>query len=293
MNANDFAVGIIGGSGLYQMDGLADVQEIDVVTPFGAPSDRIVTGWLGDVRVAFVARHGRQHTLLPSEVPYRANIYALKQLGVRYLLSVSAVGSLQEALRPRDIVLPDQFIDRTYRRDATFFGDGVIAHVAFATPICLALSGVLATAVRHAAPDVTAHSGGAYVCIEGPAFSTFAESTLYRQWNASVVGMTNLPEAKLAREAEIAYATLALVTDYDCWHPSHESVTVEMAIANLQHNAANAKRILARAIAMIADGPPPSAAHDALRTALVTPASAINPAARERLAAIIGKYLAD
>ncbi|WP_257835443.1 S-methyl-5'-thioadenosine phosphorylase [Burkholderia glumae] len=293
MNANDFTVGIIGGSGLYQMDGLTDVREIDVVTPFGAPSDRIVTGWLDSTRVAFVARHGRHHTLLPSEVPYRANIYALKQLGVRYLLSVSAVGSLEEVLRPRDIVLPDQFIDRTYQRDATFFGGGVIAHVPFATPVCPALSGVLADAARHAAPDVTAHVGGAYVCIEGPAFSTLAESTLYRQWNASVVGMTNLPEAKLAREAEIAYATLALVTDYDCWHPSHESVTVEMAIANLQHNAANAKRILARAIALIADAPPLSAAHDALRTALVTPASAIGPAARERLSAIIGKYVAD
>ncbi|HEP6427373.1 TPA: S-methyl-5'-thioadenosine phosphorylase [Burkholderia cenocepacia] len=293
MNANNITVGIIGGSGLYQMDGLTDVEEIDVTTPFGSPSDRIVTGWLGSVRVAFVARHGRHHTLLPSEVPYRANIYALKQLGVRYLLSVSAVGSLQEAMRPRDIVLPDQFIDRTCRRDSTFFGDGVIAHVAFATPVCPALNGVLAEAIRRAAPDMSVHVGGTYVCIEGPAFSTLAESMLYRQWSASVVGMTNVPEAKLAREAEIAYATLALVTDYDCWHPSHESVTVEMAIANLQHNASNAKRILAHAITLIADEPPSSVAHDALRTALVTPPAAIGTAARERLAAIIGKYIGD
>lgn len=194
MNANNITVGIIGGSGLYQMDGLTDVEEIDVTTPFGSPSDRIVTGWLGSVRVAFVARHGRHHTLLPSEVPYRANIYALKQLGVRYLLSVSAVGSLQEAMRPRDIVLPDQFIDRTCRRDSTFFGDGVIAHVAFATPVCPALNGVLAEAIRRAAPDMSVHVGGTYVCIEGPAFSTLAESMLYRQWSASVVGMTNVPE---------------------------------------------------------------------------------------------------
>lgn len=293
MNVDHITVGIIGGSGLYQMDGLTDVEEIDVTTPFGAPSDRIVTGWLGGVRVAFVARHGRHHTLLPSEVPYRANIYALKQLGVRYLLSVSAVGSLQEALRPRDIVLPDQFIDRTCRRDSTFFGEGVIAHVAFATPVCPALSGVLAEAIRHAAPDVSVHVGGTYVCIEGPAFSTLAESTLYRQWSAAIVGMTNVPEAKLAREAEIAYATLALVTDYDCWHPSHDSVTVEMAIANLQHNASNAKRILAQAITLIENAPPSSAAHDALRTALVTPPAAISVVARERLAAIIGKYIDD
>jgi 5'-methylthioadenosine phosphorylase len=288
---NDITIGIVGGSGLYQMDDLTDVEETEMATPFGAPSDKIMIGRLGDTRVAFLARHGRHHSLLPSEVPYRANVYALKQLGVRYLLSVSAVGSLKEELRPRDIVLPDQFIDRTQRRESSFFGGGVIAHVAFAAPICPALSGVLANAIRLATPEVPFHIGGTYVCIEGPAFSTLAESTLYRQWNAAVVGMTNLPEAKLAREAEMAYATLALVTDYDCWHPSHESVSVEMAIANLQHNTSNAKRILARAIALIAENPPASSAHDALRTALVTPPAQIGAGARERLAAIVGKYL--
>lgn len=288
---NDVTIGIVGGSGLYQMDELTDVQETELSTPFGAPSDRIMVGRLGDARVAFLARHGRHHSLMPSEVPYRANVYALKQLGVKYLLSVSAVGSLKEALAPRDIVLPDQFIDRTQRRESSFFGGGVIAHVAFATPICPALSGVLADAIRLATPEVPCHVGGTYVCIEGPAFSTLAESTLYRSWDAAVVGMTNLPEAKLAREAEMAYATLALVTDYDCWHPSHESVTVEMAIANLQHNASNARRILARAIALIAENPPASPVHEALRTSLVTPPAQIGAASRERLAAIIGKYL--
>jgi 5'-methylthioadenosine phosphorylase len=288
---NDVTIGIVGGSGLYQMDELTAVQETEVNTPFGVPSDKIMVGRLGDARVAFLARHGRHHSLLPSEVPYRANVYALKQLGVKYLLSVSAVGSLKEALRPRDIVLPDQFIDRTQRRESSFFGGGVIAHVAFSTPICPALTGVLTDAIRQATPEVRFHAGGTYVCIEGPAFSTLAEATLYRSWDAAVVGMTNLPEAKLAREAEMAYATLALVTDYDCWHPSHESVTVEMAIANLQHNASNAKRILARAIARIAENPPASPAHDALRTALVTPPSQIGPASRERLAAVIGRYL--
>lgn len=288
---NDITIGIVGGSGLYQMDGLMDMQEAELATPFGAPSDKIVTGRLGDTKVAFLARHGRHHSLLPSEVPYRANVYALKQLGVRYLLAVSAVGSLRESLRPRDIVLPDQFIDRTQRRESSFFGGGVIAHVAFATPVCPLLGGVLAHAIRQATPGVTFHKGGTYVCIEGPAFSTLAESNLYRQWDADVVGMTNLPEAKLAREAEMAYATLALVTDYDCWHASHESVSVEMAIANLQHNATNAQSILARAIALIAENPPASPAHEALRTALVTPPDQIDAASRERLAAIIGKYV--
>jgi 5'-methylthioadenosine phosphorylase len=291
MNGNDISIGIIGGSGLYQMDGLTELDEIDIETPFGKPSDKIVTGHLNGVRVAFLARHGRHHSLLPSEVPYRANVYALRQLGVRYLLSVSAVGSLKESMRPKDVVLPDQFIDRTQHRASTFFGDGVIAHIAFATPICPALTSLLATSIRCATPDVSFHEGGTYVCIEGPAFSTFAESTLYRQWGAAVVGMTNLPEARLAREAEIAYATLALVTDYDCWHPSHESVTVEMAIANLQHNASNAKRILAHAITAIADSPPASAAHDSLRTALVTPPASIGEPARKRLSAILDRYL--
>ncbi|TAM85114.1 S-methyl-5'-thioadenosine phosphorylase [bacterium] len=288
---NEATIGIVGGSGLYQMDELTDVRETGISTPFGAPSDTIMVGRLRNARVAFLARHGRNHSLMPSEVPYRANIYALKQLGVRYLLSVSAVGSLKEEVRPRDIVLPDQFIDRTQRRESSFFGGGVVAHVAFANPVCPALSTILADAIRLATPNVSFHFGGTYVCIEGPAFSTLAEATLHRSWGAAVVGMTNLPEAKLAREAEMAYATLALVTDYDCWHPSHESVTVEMAIANLQHNASNARKILAHAITQITEAAPVSPAHEALRTALVTPPAQISGTSRERLAAIIGKYL--
>ncbi len=282
--------GIIGGSGLYRMSELQDMEEITLDTPFGAPSDALVTGRLGSARVAFLARHGRHHSLLPDEVPYRANIYAFKQLGVRYLISVSAVGSLQQTLRPLDIVLPDQFIDRTRRRDQTFFGQGIVAHVAFAKPVCAALADLIAEAAGQAAPEVRLHRGGTYVCIDGPAFSTFAESQLYRSWQAAVVGMTNLPEAKLAREAEIAYATLALVTDYDCWHPTHESVTVETAIANLGRNASNAQRVIRRTIELLAAAPPASAAHDALRTALVTPLTDAPPQAKARLAALLAKY---
>ncbi|TAL53311.1 S-methyl-5'-thioadenosine phosphorylase, partial [Pandoraea sp.] len=274
----------------YRMSELQDMEEITLDTPFGAPSDALVTGRLGSARVAFLARHGRHHSLLPDEVPYRANIYAFKQLGVRYLISVSAVGSLQQTLRPLDIVLPDQFIDRTRRRDQTFFGQGIVAHVAFAKPVCAALADLIAEAAGQAAPEVRLHRGGTYVCIDGPAFSTFAESQLYRSWQAAVVGMTNLPEAKLAREAEIAYATLALVTDYDCWHPTHESVTVETAIANLGRNASNAQRVIRRTIELLAAAPPASAAHDALRTALVTPLTDAPPQAKARLAALLAKY---
>ncbi|AKJ67663.1 5'-methylthioadenosine phosphorylase [Pandoraea thiooxydans] len=282
--------GIIGGSGLYRMAELQDIEEITLDTPFGPPSDALITGRLGRARVAFLARHGRHHSLLPDEVPYRANIHALKQLGVRYLISVSAVGSLQEAIRPLDMVLPDQFIDRTHRREQTFFGQGIVAHIAFAKPVCTALADLIATAAAQAAPEVRLHRGGTYVCIDGPAFSTYAESQLFRSWQASVVGMTNLPEAKLAREAEIAYATLALVTDYDCWHPTHESVTVESAIANLGRNAANAQRVIYRAIELLADAPLASAAHDALRTALVTPLADAPAQTKARLAALLAKY---
>lgn len=284
-------IGVIGGSGLYQMEALQDSEEVTLDTPFGAPSDALVTGTVDGVRVVFLARHGRHHTLLPQEVPYRANIYALKQLGVRYLISVSAVGSLKEDIAPRDMVLPDQFIDRTQRREQSFFGHGIVAHIAFAKPVCAALSNVLAQAAADVAPALRVHRRGSYLCIEGPAFSTEAESQLYRDWGASVIGMTNLPEAKLAREAEMAYATLALVTDYDCWHPTHESVTVEMAIANLQGNAAAAQHVIRRAIALLAEDPPASQAHDALRNALVTPLAQVDSAAKTRLAALIAKYL--
>ncbi|NEP47162.1 MAG: S-methyl-5'-thioadenosine phosphorylase, partial [Okeania sp. SIO2H7] len=238
-------IGIMGGSGLYQMEALTNVEEITVETPFGPPSDVVVSGMLGGARVAFLARHGRGHHLLPSELPFRANVYAMKSLGVKYLISASAVGSLQDSIKPLDIVIPDQFIDRTSQRTATFFGHGVVAHVAFGDPICGALTTVLEQAIAHVnIPNIDVHHGGTYVCMEGPAFSTKADSNLYRSWGAAIIGMTNLTEAKLAREAEIAYATLAMVTDYDCWHPDHDSVTVEMVVENLKKNATNAQAII-------------------------------------------------
>jgi len=284
--------GIIGGSGLYRMDGLADMREVVVDTPYGAPSDAIATGTLDGVPVAFLARHGRGHSTLPGDIPFRANIWALKSLGVDYLVSVSAVGSLKEALAPRHMALPDQFIDLTRHRPGTFFGDGAVAHVSLAHPVCAALSAALAQAFDDCAlPDAVLHRGGTYVCIEGPQFSTFAESQLYRSWDASVIGMTNMPEARLAREAEIAYATLALVTDYDCWHAGHEAVTADIAIGNLMHNAANAQRVLRACIARLAADPPVSKAHSALQQALVTRPAAMPEATRARLAPLLKKYL--
>lgn len=285
------AIGVMGGSGLYAMDGLSDVQERVLDTPFGRPSDALVTGRLDGVPVAFLARHGRHHSLIPSEIPFRANIHAMKQLGVRYLVSVSAVGSLQEGIAPLDLVLPDQFIDRTQRREGTFFGAGAVAHVSLADPVCGVLAGLLAEGFAQAALDgVTLHRGGTYVCIEGPAFSTRAESQGYRSLGASVIGMTNLPEARLAREAEMAYATLALVTDYDCWHPQQACVTAELAIANLKRNAERAQQVLRRTVALLAARRPASPAHDALRAALVTPPAAMPAATRARLAALVDRY---
>jgi 5'-methylthioadenosine phosphorylase len=284
--------GIIGGSGLYKMDGLEGMREVAVDTPYGAPSDAIATGTLDGVPVAFLARHGRSHSTLPGDIPFRANIWALKSLGVEYLVSVSAVGSLKEALAPRHMALPDQFIDLTRHRPGTFFGDGAVAHVSLAHPVCAALSAALAQAFDDCAlPDAVLHRGGTYVCIEGPQFSTFAESRLYRSWDASVIGMTNMPEARLAREAEIAYATLALVTDYDCWHQGHEAVTADIAIGNLMHNAANAQRVLRACIARLAADPPVSKAHGALQQALVTQPAAMPEATRARLAPLLKKYL--
>lgn len=284
--------GIMGGSGLYKMEGLQDVREVQIDTPFGAPSDAIVIGRIDGAAVAFLARHGRSHTLLPSEVPYRANIWAMKKLGVDYLLSVSAVGSLREEMAPRHMVLPDQYIDLTKRRDGTFFGDGAVAHIGFSHPVCQALSEVLAHAFADCdLPGASLHRGGTYVCMEGPAFSTYAESQLYRSWGASVIGMTNMPEARLAREAEIAYASLALVTDFDCWHPGHDAVTAEMAIANLMHNAVNAQKVLRASIKRLHDNPPLSAAHSALAKSLVTPVAAMPVTTREKLAPLLAKYL--
>src|ERR671931_1906743 len=241
-------IGIIGGSGLYQMPELKEIEEVSVDTPFGKPSDSFIIGTLEGVRVAFLPRHGRGHRLLPTELPFRANIYALKLLGVERILSASAVGSLQERYAPLDMVIPEQFFDRTRARarESTFFGDGIVAHITFAHPVCEHLGDVLEESCRAAAVNV--HRGGTYLCMEGPAFSTKAESNVYRQWGMDVIGMTNLQEAKLAREAEICYATLALVTDYDCWHEDHDSVTVDLIIANLMQNAAMAQRVLRAAI---------------------------------------------
>ncbi|WP_338430620.1 S-methyl-5'-thioadenosine phosphorylase [Synechococcus elongatus] len=284
-------IGIIGGSGLYRMEALKDVEEVRVETAFGDPSDALIVGNLDGVPVAFLARHGRHHHLLPTEVPYRANILAMKQLGVEYILSASAVGSLQAEIAPLDLVIPDQFIDRTFARPSTFFGDGLVGHVTFGDPFCTALSQLLAEAVSLAElPEVKLHQGGTYVCMEGPAFSTKAESQLYRSWGAQIIGMTNLTEAKLAREAEIAYATLALVTDYDCWHPDHDSVTVEMVVANLHKNAANAQKVVRTAVGLLSDRWPESAAHEALRYALLTQQEHVPAETRQRLAPLLAKY---
>ncbi len=284
-------IGIIGGSGLYKMEALKDVKEIQIDTPFGAPSDALITGTLDGTPVVFLARHGRHHSYTPSEVPYRANVYAMKSLGVEYLLSASAVGSLKEEAKPLDMVLPDQFIDRTKDRPATFFGEGIVAHITFGDPICHNLSAVLAEAIESLQlSDVTLHRGGTYICMEGPAFSTKAESHLYRSWGATIIGMTNLTEAKLAREAEIAYATLAMVTDYDCWHPDHDSVTVEMIIQNLTKNAVNAQRVIQETVRRLAANPPESEAHSALKYAVITPLDKAPEATKAKLALLLQKY---
>ncbi len=244
------SVGVIGGSGLYRMEGLKDAKEYRIRTPFGAPSGAVVVGLIDGVRVAFLARHGSGHRLSPSEINYRANIYALKSLGVSRVISISAVGSMKESIKPEDVVIPDQFLDLTKRRASTFFEGGVVAHVAFGDPVCAGLSEKLASSGRRV--GATVHSGGAYVCIEGPQFSTKGESMLYRRWGVDVIGMTNMPEAKLAREAELCYATMALVTDYDCWHEMEEAVTVEAILATLHRNVELAKRILREAIPAVA-----------------------------------------
>ncbi|MEH2234482.1 MAG: S-methyl-5'-thioadenosine phosphorylase [Nostoc sp.] len=286
------SIGIIGGSGLYKMDALKDVEEVRIETPFGSPSDALILGTLDGTRVVFLARHGRNHTLLPSELPFRANIYAMKQLGVKYLISASAVGSLKEEAKPLDMVVPDQFIDRTKNRISTFFGEGIVAHIAFADPICKNLAAVLADAIASLnLPEVTLHRGGTYVCMEGPAFSTKAESNLYRSWDATIIGMTNLPEAKLAREAEIAYATLALVTDYDCWHPDHDSVTVELVIGNLLRNAVNAQKVIQETVRRLSENPPTSEAHSALQYAILTQLDKAPAATKEKLGLLLQKYL--
>jgi len=245
VNLAQARLGVLGGSGLYAMEGLENVRELTIDTPFGAPSDSLRLGTLGGMEVVFLARHGRHHTVLPTEVPYRANLWAMRSLGVRWILSPSAVGSLQEAVKPLDMVVPDQFIDRTHQRPISFFGDGAVAHVALADPFCPSLSRLLADVADSLMPEGRSlHRGGTYLCMEGPAFSTRAESNLYRSWGCTVIGMTNHTEARLAREAEIAYATLAMATDYDCWYADHDSVTVEMVIGNLRANAELATQIV-------------------------------------------------
>ncbi|MDJ1177701.1 S-methyl-5'-thioadenosine phosphorylase [Roseofilum sp. BLCC_M91] len=285
-------IGIIGGSGLYQMEALQDVQEIQIETPFGSPSDDLIVGKLSGAQVAFLARHGRGHHLMPSDIPFRANIYALKQLGVEYLISASAVGSLKAEIKPRDLVISHQFIDRTKHRLSTFFGDGIVAHIGFGHPVCAQLSQVLAEAIESLdLPDLTLHKQGTYLCMEGPAFSTQAESELYRSWGATVIGMTNIPEAKLAREAEIAYASLNLVTDYDCWHPDHDHVSVEMILDNLHHNAENAQKVIQETVGRLHENPPVSEAHSALKYAIVTRPEFMPEATRKKLGLLVDKYL--
>lgn len=287
-SAAQASIGIIGGSGLYSMSGLTNTRESRVKTPFGDPSDVIVLGTLEGQRVAFLARHGRGHRILPSEINYRANIYAMKLLGAERIISVSAVGSLKEDLRPGEFLVPDQFFDRTKNRASTFFGGGLVAHVAFAHPTCGELSGVLADACVHEAVKV--HRRGTYVCIEGPQFSTLAEAEVNRQLRFDVIGMTNLTEAKLAREAELCYATIAMITDYDCWHPDHESVTAAQIIATLNQNAENAQKVLRAAIREI---PSARVCHcgSALKHSLVTDVKLVPSVTKKRLAAIIEKYI--
>ena len=281
-------IGIIGGSGLYSMNGLTKTREVRVKTPFGEPSDAIVLGMLEGKRVAFLARHGRGHRILPGEINFRANVYAMKLLGVERIISVSAVGSLMEDLQPGEFLVPDQFVDRTKNRVSTFFGDGLVAHVGFDKPTCGQLSGVLADASVHC--GVMVHRKGTYVCIEGPQFSTLAEAHMHRQLKFEVIGMTNVTEAKLAREAEICYATIAMITDFDCWHPEHESVTASQIIATLVQNAENAQRVLREAVrAMPAERACKCGA--ALKHALVTDLKLVPKATKKKLDAIIGKYI--
>jgi 5'-methylthioadenosine phosphorylase len=281
-------IGIIGGTGLYQMEGFTDVREVAVDTPFGPPSDSLMLGQLEGRPVAFLPRHGRGHRILPHELNFQANVFAMKALGVEFLLSVSAVGSLKEAYAPLDMLVPDQLIDRTQQRRSTFFGRGLVAHVAFAHPFCRVLSKLMAEGCVEA--GAKHHVGGTYVCIEGPQFSTYAESQLYRTWGADVVGMTNLQEAKLAREAEICYATLAMVTDYDCWHPEHDAVTADSVMKVLAQNVATARAVL-RAVTRRLPVPRECECEHALRHALLTPAELVPEALKRELAPIVGRYL--
>ncbi len=282
-------IGVIGGSGLYEIEALTDIQEVVLDTPFGTPSDAFISGVLDGVKMVFLPRHGRGHRLLPSEVNYRANIYGMKKLGVQQIISVSAVGSMKEEIVPGHIVIPDQFFDRTQgKRASTFFGDGVVGHVQFADPVCGELSQVLFESAKEV--GATVHKGGTYVCIEGPNFSTRAESQIYRSWGVDIIGMTNLPEARLAREAEICYATIALATDYDCWHDEHADVSVEAIIAIIQQNVATARNII-KAAAKRLSGERRCACSESLKYAIMTNKELISETTRQKLAVLMGKYL--
>lgn len=285
-------IGVIGGSGLYEIEGLTEVQEIILETPFGAPSDAYITGTLGDAKMVFLPRHGRGHRLLPSEVNYRANIYGMKTLGVEHIISVSAVGSMKEEIVPGHIVVPDQFFDRTQgKRASTFFGNGIVGHVQFADPVCADLSAVLVESAQ--AVGATVHQGGTYICIEGPNFSTRAESQIYRSWGVDIIGMTNLPESRLAREAEICYGTVALATDYDCWHEGHDDVSVEAVIAVIHQNVATAREIIKSAASRIVQQRQQRscACAEALKFAIMTDKNLIPTETQQALEPIIGKYL--
>jgi len=281
-------IGVIGGSGLYSMGGLSDAREVRIKTPFGDPSDTVIVGLLEGKPVAFLARHGRGHRILPSELNFRANIYAMKLLGVRRIISVSAVGSLQEDLRPGEFLIPDQFFDSTKGRVSTFFGNGIVAHVTFDKPTCPQLSGVLGQACRSL--KVPVHEKGTYICMEGPQFSTLAEANYHRAMKFSVIGMTNVTEAKLAREAEICYSTIAMITDYDCWHPEHDSVTVATIIATLNQNATNAQNVLRQAIKTLS-GDRQCKCGDALKHAILTDPKVVPAKTKKNLAAILSKYI--
>ncbi len=280
----DARIGVLGGSGLYDINKLTNIRELTIKTPYGDPSDSLRLGLLGGMEAVFLARHGRNHTFTPTQVPYRANIWAMRSLGVRWIISPSAVGSLQEEIRPLDIVIPDQFIDRTHQRPLTFFGDGAVAHVAMADPFCLTLSRILADTGEALMPEGRQlHRGGTYLAMEGPAFSTKAESNLYRNWGCQVIGMTNHTEARLAREAEIAYASLSMATDYDCWHPEHDNVTVEMIISNLKTNAVLANEIVLAVAEEIGKQRPKSKAHAALKSGLMTNKNNVPAETREKI----------